>query len=77
MLITLFKKHKKSSRKRRELIRLKTSEGISNFQIEEALRGLNDPDINNNFVGAFAANHMNRFIDCKSMISEKKENIPS
>ena len=51
------------------------SEGISNFQIEEALRKLNDPDINDNFVGAFSANHMNKFIDYKSMISEKKRKM--
>ena len=51
------------------------SKGISNFPIEEALRNLNDPDINDNFVGAFPANHMNKFIDFKSMISEKKRKI--
>ena len=32
------------------------SEGISNFQIEEAFKNLNDPNINDNFVGAFPAN---------------------
>ena len=48
------------------------SEGISNFQIEEALRNFNNLDINENFVGAFPANHMNKFVDYKSMISEKK-----
>ena len=53
------------------------SEGINNFQIGEALRNLKNPDINGNFVGAFADNHMNKFIDYKSMISQKKENIPS
>ena len=54
------------------------SKGISNFQIEEALRNINNPAINDNFVGAFPANHMNKFIDYKSMISEKKkESIPS
>ena len=51
------------------------SEGISNFLTEEALRNLNNPDMNDNFVGAFPANHMNKFIDYESMISEKK--IPS
>ena len=44
------------------------SKGISNFQIEEALRNLNNPDINDNIVDAFPANHTNKFIDCKSMI---------
>ena len=48
------------------------SEGISNFLTEEALRNLNNPDMNDNFVGAFPANHMNKFIDYESMISEKK-----
>ena len=51
----------------------KMSKGISNFQIEEALRNINNPAINDNFVGAFPANHMNKFIDYKSMISEKKK----
>ena len=45
--------------------------GISNFQIKEAFKNVDDPDINDNFVGAFPANQMNRFIDYKSMISEK------
>ena len=29
------------------------TEGISNFQIEEAFKNINDEDINNNFVGVF------------------------
>ena len=49
---------------------------IINFQIEEAFRNINDDDINDNFVGAFPSNHMNKFIDDASMISQKKkENI--
>ena len=39
------------------------SKGISNFQTEEAFKYLNDPDINENFVGAFPANQMAEFID--------------
>ena len=31
-----------------------------------------DNDINNNFVGVFPWNNMNKFIDDKLMISEKK-----
>ena len=31
----------------------KMSKGISNFQIEKALKEIDDPDINENFVGAF------------------------
>ena len=38
-------------------------EVISNFQIEQAFKNLNDPDINDDFVGAFPANQMNKFID--------------
>ena len=51
------------------------SEGISNVQIEEAFKNIDDSDINNNFVGAFPSNHMNKFISHKLMISEKKGNI--
>ena len=49
------------------------AKGISNFQIEEALKDIDDSDINDNFVGVFPANQMNRFIDYKTMISEKKK----
>ena len=48
------------------------TEGISNCQIEKVLKNIDDPDINGNFVGDFPANQMNRFIDYKTMISEKK-----
>ena len=37
---------------------------------------MDDLDINNNFVGAFSANFMNKFIDHKLMISEKKGKHP-
>ena len=52
------------------------SKGISNFQEEKVLIGIGDPDIENNFVGVFPANHMNRFIDYKTMISKKKGRYP-
>ena len=39
------------------------SKGIPNIQIENALRNLDDKDINDNFVGVFPANHMNRFLE--------------
>ena len=39
------------------------SKGIIHFQIETTLKNINDPDIDDNFVGVFPANHMNRFID--------------
>ena len=48
------------------------SSGISNFQIEEAFKNIADENIENNFVGVFLSNDMNKFIDHKLMISEKK-----
>ena len=53
----------------------KAAENVENFQIEAALKNNDDPDINDNFVGAFPANQMNKFINYKSMISEKKRKI--
>ena len=53
------------------------SKGITNFHIETALKTINDEDLNDNFVGTFPANKMNRFIDYKSMISKKMANILS
>ena len=38
---------------------------------------MNHPDIGDNFVDVFPVNHLNRFIDYKSMISEKKVNTHS
>ena len=46
-------------------------EGISNFQIETAIKSIGDNDLLNNFVGVFPSNYMNRFIDHTSMISSK------
>ena len=51
----------------------KKSNGISNFQIEEALTNIGDEDIENNFTGVFPLNHMNKFIDHKLIISGKKK----
>ena len=51
--------------------------GIGNFQIENALKNIDDEDINDNFVDVFPSNHMNKFINHAAMIWEKKENIPS
>ena len=52
------------------------TEGISNFQIEEALKNIKDEDIYNNFVGIFPSNYINKFIDHASMISDKKGKYP-
>ena len=48
------------------------SNGISNFQIEEAFKNIGGEDINNNSVGGFPRNYMNKFIDHKMMISVKR-----
>ena len=52
------------------------AKGISNFQIENALQNINDEDINDNFVGVFPSNHVNKFINHAAMISKKKRKIP-
>ena len=52
------------------------SNGISNFQIEEAFKNIRDKDINDNFVGAFPSNCMNKFIDHKSDDFWKKGKVP-
>ena len=62
---TLLKKHRNSS------ITGKMSKEILNFQIEDAIKNLEDDDIMKNLIGVFPANHMNKFIDFKSLISEK------
>ena len=49
----------------------KMPNGITNFLVEEAFKNINDDNINDNFVGAFPSNHMNKFIDHASMISQK------
>ena len=54
----------------------KMVDGIINFQMEEEFKNINDDDINNNFVGAFPSNHMNKFIDHAFIISQKKGKYP-
>ena len=54
----------------------KIAQGIGNFQIENSFRNIKDTNINDNFVGVFPANRMNRFIDYKSLISYKKGKYP-
>ena len=44
------------------------TEGISNFQIEQSFKNIEDEDINNNFVGVFPLNYMNKFIGHATMI---------
>ena len=45
---------------------------ISNSQIENAIENIDDEDLNDNFVGVFPSNHLNKFINHAAMISEKK-----
>ena len=47
--------------------------GISNFQIEEAIKEIGDEDLVENFIGVFPSNYMNKFIDHASMISDKRK----
>lgn len=44
--------------------------GISNYQIEEAFKKINDEDLLDNFVGVFPSNYMNKFINHATMISD-------
>ena len=44
--------------------------GISNFQIEEAFKKIDDQDLLDNFVGVFPSNYMNKFINHAAMIED-------
>ena len=46
--------------------------GISNFQIENAIKNIGDEDVLDNFVRVFPSSYMNRFINHSAMIEEKK-----
>ena len=50
--------------------------GINNFQIESAIKNIEDEDLNDNSVGVFPSNCMNKFINHAAMISEKKGKYP-
>ena len=52
------------------------SKGISNVQIENAIEKIEDDDLNDNFVGVFPSNFMNKFINHSAMISSKKGKYP-
>ena len=45
--------------------------GISNFQIENAIKNIGDDDLRDTFVGVFPSNYLNKFIDHASMMSSK------
>ena len=45
--------------------------GISNFQIENAIKNIGDDGLIDNFVGVFPSNYIDKFSDHASMISDK------
>ena len=52
------------------------SKWISNIQIKNAIKNIEDEDLNDNFVALFSSNHMNKFINHAVMISEKQGKYP-
>ena len=52
------------------------NKGISNVQLENAIENIEDDDINDNLVGVFPSNYMNKFINHSAMISSKKGKYP-
>ena len=50
--------------------------GISNFQIEDAIKKIGDEDLSENFVGVLPSNYMNIFINHAAMIEDKKGKYP-
>ena len=45
--------------------------GISNFQIEDAIKSIGDKELMDNFIGVFPSNYIKRFIVHTAMISDK------
>ena len=50
--------------------------GISNLQIEDAIKKIGDKDLLENFVGVFLSSYMNKFINHATMIEDKKGKYP-
>ena len=50
--------------------------GISNFQIENTIKEINDEDLSNNFFVLFPSNKMTKFIDYKQLINQKTGKYP-
>ena len=44
--------------------------GISNFQIEEAFKKIDDKDLLDNFVGVFPSNYMSKFINHAAIVED-------
>ena len=47
--------------------------GISNYQIEDAFKKIDNEDLLEDFVGVFPSNYMNRFINHAAMICDKRK----
>ena len=50
--------------------------GISNFQIEEAFKKIDDKDLLDYFVGVFPSNYMNKFINHAAIIEDATGKYP-
>ena len=46
--------------------------GISNFEIERVFKMINNNDLDDNFIGAFPSDKMNKFFDVRKMMKGKK-----
>ena len=46
--------------------------GISNFEIERVFKTIDNNNLDDNFVGVFPSNNMNKFFDIAKMIKGKK-----
>ena len=49
---------------------------MSNIQIENAIKAIDDKDLSNNFVGVFPSHKMIKFIDYKQLINQKIGKYP-
>ena len=45
--------------------------GISNLQIENTIKTINDEDLSSNLVCVFPSNKLTKFIDYKQLINQK------
>ena len=50
--------------------------GISDLQIGNTIKVVNEEDLSNNFVGVFPSDKMTKFIDCKQLINQKIGKYP-
>ena len=50
--------------------------GISNLQIENTIKTINDEDLSNNFVGVFPSDKMTKFMAYKQLINKKTGKYP-